>query len=78
MIVSKHIQSKMHKLAKLNAETRALTAEIEEYLFKKGVDTDRLRGICGTSDNQYLTDLDDGIDVTDDLVRYLEEEYKDI
>ena len=78
MIVSKHIQSKMHKLAKLNAEARALTAEIEEYLFKKGVDTDCLRALCDTPDNQYLTDLDDGVDVTDDLVRYLEEEYKDI
>lgn len=80
MKVSKHIQLQMHKVAKLNAESRKIMSEIEQYLDKKGIDPDLLRGTSTDKTvyaSDYLTDLDCGIDVTDDLVAYLETEYRD-
>ena len=80
MKVSKHIKVQMHKAAKLNAEANEIMQEIESYLINKGIDPDILRG---TTNNEgfvapdYLTDLDCGIDVTDNLVAFLESDFKD-
>ncbi len=80
MKVSKHIKAQIHKAAKLKAEANEIVSEIENYLISKGIDPDMFRG---TSNNEgfvapdYLTDLDYGIDVTDDLVAFLESEFKD-
>ena len=81
MKISKHIQSQMHKVAKLNAEANSIMREIEDYLLKKGIDPDLMRGLSNDKTfreySSYLTDLDGGEDVTDDFVAFLEREYKD-
>ncbi len=80
MKVSKHIISQMHKAAKLNAEAKKVMAEIENYLTNKGIDPELLRGTLNYEEfnaPDYLTELDYGIDVTNELVAYLETEYRD-
>lgn len=64
MIVSKEIQKKMHKLAKLTLQAAILDREINNYFESKGYDIDELRSGDGTT----LDELNYGNDITDQFV----------
>lgn len=64
MKVSKKIQNKMHKLAKLTAQASLLDREINEYFESRGYDIDKLRAGDGTT----LDELNYGNDITDNFV----------
>ena len=73
MVVSKEIQKKMHRLAKLSAEAAALSQEIDSYFQAKGYsvepyDPDSLR--CGNGCS--LEELELGNDITDEIVSAIE------
>ena len=61
MKVSKEIQNKMHKLAKLTRQASTLDREINEYFEEKGYDINELRSGDGTT----LDELNYGNDITD-------------
>lgn len=61
MKVSKEIQNKMHKLAKLTRQASILDREINEYFEEKGYDINELRSGDGTT----LDELNYGNDITD-------------
>lgn len=61
MRVSKKIQNKMHRLAKLTEQASELAGEINNYFKDNGYDIDELR----TGDGESLDELDYGNDVTD-------------
>lgn len=71
MKISKDIQNKMHKLAKLSAETNVLSHEIDKYFEDKGIDVEELRSGDGIS----LEELEYGNDVTDKFIEWFEENY---
>ncbi len=81
MKVPKYIEEKMHKIAKLSAQIKDLSAEIDAFLESKGINPDELRGTAftGTASKNtrfdYLTELEYGNDVTDELIAYLLDEY---
>ena len=81
MKVPKHIEEKMHKLARLSANAKILSREIDAFFARKGINADGLRGIGCNADGKdypdYLTDLENGIDVTDDLIGYVISEYSE-
>ena len=81
MKIPKYIEEKLHRIAKLNAELKVLDKEIEDFLTKKGIDPDELRGMGldsnGKAGPDYLTELDNGNDVTEELIAFLKEEYKE-
>ena len=84
MKVPKYIEEKMHKVAKLSAQIQDLSAEIDAFLESKGINPDDLRGapfIGGIPSRNtrldYLTELEYGNDVTDELIAYLNDEYAD-
>ena len=64
MKVSKKIQNKMHKLAKLTAQASLLDREINEYFENRGYDIDKLRAGDGTT----LDELNYGNDITEVFV----------
>lgn len=64
MKVSKKIQNKMHKLAKLTAQASLLDREINEYFESRGYDIDKLRSGDGTT----LEELNYGNDITEVFV----------
>lgn len=64
MIVSKEIQKKMHKLAKLISQATILDREINDYFEMKGYDIDELRAGNGNT----LDELNYGNDITDQFV----------
>lgn len=64
MIVSKEIQRKMHKLAKLTSQAVILDREINDYFESKGYDIDELRA----GDGNTLDELNYGNDITDQFV----------
>lgn len=71
MIVSKEIQMKMHRIAKLVNESASLMNEVETYLVNKGVNIDEIRDGNGYS----LEELEYGNDVTEQLIKRIEEEF---
>lgn len=83
MKIPKYIEEKMHKLAKTSAASKKLSTEIDAFLESKGINPDELRGtvfIGVPSKNthiDYLTELEYGNDVTDELIAYLLDEYSD-
>ena len=64
MIVSKEIQKKMHKLAKLISQASILDREINDYFEMNGYDIDELRAGNGNT----LDELNYGNDITDQFV----------
>lgn len=68
MRISKDIQGKMHKLAKLISQAAMLDKEINNYFESKGYDVDELR----TGDGTTLDELDYGNDITDTFVKDFE------
>ena len=64
MIVSKEIQKKMHKLAKLTSQAAILDREINDYFEINGYDIDELRA----GDGNTLDELNYGNDITDQFV----------
>lgn len=83
MKVPKYIIEKMHRLARLSAEAEALSAEIDDYFERKGIDPDELRGASFmdvpsiNTHIDYLTELECGNDVTDEFIDYLIAEYSE-
>lgn len=69
--VPKYIQEKMHRVAKLNFESRILSNEIDEFFIGKGLDIDTLR--CGNG--LSLEELDLGNDITDQFVAEAEDDF---
>lgn len=63
MKVSKEIQNKMHRLAKLTAKASDLDREINNYFEEHGYDIDMLR----SGDGESLDELNYGNDVTDEF-----------
>lgn len=61
MKVSKTIQNKMHRLAKLTAQASEIAREINNYFEDNGYDIDGLRN----GDGETLDELDYGNDITD-------------
>lgn len=76
MKVPKHIQEKLHRLAKLSAEKDTLSAELEAYFKKRGIMPFDLHGgqldVTGTEFPDYISELNKGNDITDEMVIYLE------
>ncbi len=68
MKVSKEIQNKMHRLAKLTRQASILDREINEYFEGKGYDIDELRAGDGTT----LDELNYGNDITNLFVEEFE------
>ena len=68
MKVSKEIQNKMHRLAKLTRQASILDREVNEYFEGKGYDIDGLRSGDGTT----LDELNYGNDVTEIFVNDFE------
>ena len=66
--VSKEIQNKMHKLAKLTAQASLLDREINEYFENKGYNIDELR----SGDGKTLDELNYGNDITNIFVEEFE------
>lgn len=64
MIVSKEIQRKMHKLAKLTSQAAILDREINDYFEINGYDIDELRA----GDGSTLDELNYGNDITDQFI----------
>jgi hypothetical protein len=64
MIVSKEIQRKMHKLAKLTSQAAILNREINDYFEINGYDIDELRA----GDGSTLDELNYGNDITDQFI----------
>lgn len=68
MRISKDIQGKMHKLAKLTSQAAVLDREINDYFESKGYNIDELRSGDGTT----LDELNYGNDVTEIFVNNFE------
>lgn len=68
MKISKSIQNKMHKLAKLTSQASVLDREINDYFESKGYDIDGLRSGDGTT----LEELNYGNDITNTFVNDFE------
>ena len=68
MKISKSIQNKMHKLAKLTSQSCVLDREINEYFEGKGYNIDGLR----SGDGRTLDELNYGNDITDIFVEEFE------
>ena len=68
MKVSKEIQNKMHRLAKLTRLASILDREVNEYFEGKGYDIDELRVGDGTT----LDELNYGNDITNLFVEEFE------
>lgn len=64
MIVSKEIQRKMHKLAKLTSQAAILDREINDYFEINGYDKDEIRA----GDGNTLDELNYGNDITDQFI----------
>ncbi len=65
MKISKSIQNKMHKLAKLTSQASVLDREINDYFESKGYNIDKLRSGDGTT----LDELNYGNDITDIFIK---------
>lgn len=68
MRISKDIQGKMHKLARLTSQATMLDREINYYFESKGYDIDELRSGDGTT----LDELNYGNDITNTFVNDFE------
>lgn len=68
MKVPKYIREKMHRCAVLNAQADAEMEAVEEWLQKRGIDTETLRDGSGCS----LEELEYGNDITDELCDRIE------
>lgn len=68
MKVSKEIQNKMHRLAKLTRQASILDREVNEYFEDKGYNIDELRVGDGTT----LDELNYGNDITNLFVEEFE------
>ena len=68
MRISKGIQNKMHRLARLTAKAGELDREINDYFENAGFDIDKLRLGDGTT----LDELNYGNDITDKFVEDME------
>lgn len=68
MRISKDIQRKMHKLAKLTSQASMLDREINDYFESKGYDIDELHSGDGTT----LEELNYGNDITNTFVNDFE------
>lgn len=68
MKVSKEIQNKMHKLAKLTYEAGMLDREINDYFDLHGFDVDDLR----RGDGDSLEELNYGNDITEQFCKDIE------
>ena len=72
MKVPKYIQDKMHKVARLNAMSRALMREVDDYFISKDYDIEKLR--CGNG--KSLDELDYGNDITDEFVKEADNDFR--
>ena len=68
MKVSQSIKNKMRKLAKLSAQAKELSYDIDNYFIENGYDIELLR----SGDGMSLDELDYGNDVTDEFCEWLE------
>lgn len=78
MRVPKYIQDKLHRLARLNKEANNLCAEINAFFTQKGIKPEHLHNVKNVVDEQfpdYLADIDNGVDATDELVKFIENYY---
>ena len=73
MKVSKEIQRKMHKIAKLSKEIQELSSEVDQYFISKGYDIGKLR--CGNG--RSLEELEYGNDITDEFCKDAENNFFD-
>ena len=72
MKISKEIQAKIHRIAKLTKEHLVLVEEVETYLESKGINVEELRDGRGDS----LDELEYGDeDTAEALIKRIEEEY---
>jgi hypothetical protein len=71
MKVSKDIQNKMHRAARLFSQAQEIMKEVDNYFEKKGIDVEELRSGDGIS----LEELEYGTDITDQFVEWFEENY---
>lgn len=76
MKVPKHIQEKLHRLAKLSVEKNSLSDELEAYFKKRGVMPYDLHGgqldVTGTEFPDFIDEIKSGNDITEEMVIYLE------
>lgn len=72
MKVSKNIQNKMHKAAKLYSQASELMKEVDAYFEDKGLDMEILRDGSGIS----LEEIEYGNDVTDQFVLRIERNFE--
>jgi hypothetical protein len=72
MKISKEIQAKIRRIAKLTKEYGVLVGEVETYLENKGINVEELRDGRGDS----LDELEYGNeDIAEALIKRIEEEY---
>ena len=71
MKIPKHIQDKIHKVAKLHNQANAIMAEVNEWFKKQGYDDLFIRNGNGIS----LEELEYGNDITDDFVKAAEDDF---
>lgn len=71
MKIPKHIQDKMHRVAKLHNQANTIMAEVNEWFEKQGYDDLFIRNGNGTS----LEELEYGNDITDDFVKAAEGDF---
>lgn len=71
MKIPKHIQDKMHRVAKLHKQANAIMAEIDEWFEKRGYDDSFIRNGNGIS----LEGLEYGEDITDEFVKAAEDDF---
>ena len=80
MKISKEIQQKMHRLAKLSNECRDLSCEIEEYLIQKSKRNNYLPHeflyIWRDGSGISLEELENGNDITDQFVEWAENDFQ--
>ncbi|MDF2950543.1 MAG: hypothetical protein K0S18_126 [Anaerocolumna sp.] len=72
MKVSKDIQYKMHKAARLHSEANKLMEDVNDYFEKNGIDEDVLR--CGNGIS--LEEVELGNDIVDEFVSWAENDFE--
>lgn len=72
MKIPKHIQDKMHRIAKLHSTANALMREVDEWFRQQGCDEAVIRNGNGMS----LEELEYGCDITDEFVQAAKEDFK--